>query len=188
MLLWVHVSTSPYGCIVPSYDTTWCSFNVALAASLGITVRICISVTPPKVRLSNLRRPAPVSSIAGWSSLTVWSVGIGRGCRLDKKGGDAGSRVFAIYIERHDLSYTVSDNIANIQPKSDENDDERKRMDWVKAFFRQVTARTSLVRPTMCDKGLTLDKNCSKRKSSSKLPYWSNYCSQFSNLKVTITI
>jgi hypothetical protein len=38
-------------------------------------------------------------------------------------------------------------------------------MDWVKAFFRQVTARTSLVRPTMCDKGLTLDKNCSKRKS-----------------------
>jgi hypothetical protein len=93
------VSTSPYGCIAPSHDTTWRSFNAALAASLGITVRICISVTPPKVRLSNLSRPASVSSIAGWGSLTVGSVGIGQGCRLDKKRGDAGSRVFAIYIE-----------------------------------------------------------------------------------------
>lgn len=150
------MSTSPYGYIVPSYDTTWRNFNAALAASLGITVRICISVTPPKVRLSNLRRPASVSSIAGWGSLTVGSVGIGQGCRLDKKRVDAGSRVFAIYIERHDLSYTASDNI---QPKFDENEDGRKRMDWVKASFRQVSARTSLVHPTMCDKGLTLDKN-----------------------------
>jgi hypothetical protein len=156
------VRTSPYGCIVPSHDTTWRSFNAALAATFGITVRICISVTPPKVRLSNLRRPASVSSIAGWGSLTIGSAGIGQGCRLDKKRGDAGSRVFAIYIERHDLSYTASDNMANIQPRFDENEDGRKTMDWVKAFFRQVTARTSLVRPTMCDKGLTLDKNCSK--------------------------
>jgi len=130
------VSTSPYGCIVPSYDTTWRNFNAALAASLGITVRICISITPPKVRLSNLRQPASVSSIARWGSLTVRSVGIGQGCRPDKKRVDAGSRVFAICVERYGLSYTASDNIANIQPKFDENEDGRKRMDWVKAFFR----------------------------------------------------
>jgi hypothetical protein len=39
---------------------------------------------------------------------------------------------------------------------------------WVKDLLRSVTPRTSLVRPTMCDKDLTLDKKLPRRNELQK--------------------
>lgn len=76
---------------------------------------IGISVTLPKEKLSYLRRSISIPSSNGGSALVAWSVGVDRAYSLGKKGGDVGSGVFTISVERHDLSYTAPDNMASIQ-------------------------------------------------------------------------
>lgn len=59
--------------------------------------------------------------------MTSCSVGIGRGCSFDKKGGNSGGRSIATCVERHDLPYTASDNATRVQSRLDETDEKRDR-------------------------------------------------------------